>query len=143
MRTSLQDAGLAEIADLLADMTNELRKERGIAPLETHPGLSEAARRHSAEMARYGYLDDRTLDGATLRERVPTDFRMSVVAENLFGDARPELDSLTSAKRIFEGWMASDEDRANIEATEAAYFGVAVAVAGDELRAVQIVASAP
>ncbi|MEZ5361782.1 MAG: CAP domain-containing protein [Bryobacterales bacterium] len=124
-------------------MTNEVRKERGLAPVEAHPGLAEAARRHSAEMATYGYLNHRALDGATLRERAPTDFRLSIVAENLFGDALPELDSLTLAKRIFEGWMANDENRANIEAAQAAYFGVAVAVAGDELRAVQIIAAAP
>ena len=135
------DEGLAEVADILFEMTNEVHKQRGLEALELHPALAEAARKHSVEMAENGYLGHESLDGKTLRDRMPADFRPQAVAENVWAGTLPPLDSVTLAKRIFAGWMESPPHRQNIESGEYVSVGVGVAKSGDEVRATQVFAS--
>ena len=140
-KSGVTDHGLAEVADLVFEMTNEARKQGGLQALEPLPALSEAARKHSVEMAENGYLGHESLDGATLRERLPADLHPRVVAENVWGGALPELDSVTLAKRIVAGWMESPGHRDNIQSPDFVYLGVGVAKSGEEVRAVQVFAS--
>jgi uncharacterized protein YkwD len=140
-QSGVTDHGVAEVADLVFEMTNEARKQSGLQALEPLPALSEAARKHSVEMAENRYLGHEALDGSTLRERLPADLQPRAVAENVWGGALPELDSVTLAKRIVAGWMESPGHRQNIESPDFVYLGVGVAKSGEEVRAVQIFAS--
>jgi uncharacterized protein YkwD len=132
---------LTKVADLVFEMTNEVRKAGWVAAAGTEPALLEAARKYSVEMARYNFLGHQSLDSSTLRDRLPMGFRTTDAAENVWGGELPPLDSVTLAKRIFAAWMDSPKHRHNIRSADYEFLGVGVAESGKEVRAVQVFAS--
>lgn len=107
---SLDTAGAATIC-----LLNEIRADRGLAPLRSGDRLQDAARGHAADMARRNYFSHVSLNGDTLTDRLRAAgvVRASasyLVGENLaWGSGR----SATPAA-IVRMWMNSPPHRANI-----------------------------
>ncbi|NML23700.1 CAP domain-containing protein [Pseudoflavitalea sp. G-6-1-2] len=98
---------------------NKHRKAKGLAALQTHPAITEEARRHSMAMATnriaFGH------GGFNIRSKIVTSKipGTNAVAENVaYGS--------TSAKEVVDGWIASTGHRKNIEGNYK-YTGIGVA----------------
>lgn len=121
-----QDPGRLERRTLEA--VNDVRRRHGLPPLLPDSGLADVARAHSADMARRGYFDHETPEGADFADRVLAHgLTFSRVAENI--QMSRGVDDPVSA--AVESWMASPGHREAI--LEPAYerTGVGVALADD------------
>jgi len=102
--------------DLMAQL-NSLRRAYGLRPFRSSPRLRAAAVRHSAEMARWGYFEHASPNGAAFWRRIAAfyredGFRRWSVGENLeYG--QPELGAL----EVLWDWLASPPHRANVPST--------------------------
>ena len=102
--------------DLMATLNN-FRQARGQRPFRSSAGLQAAARRHSSEMARYGYFGHASPNGAAFWRRIalhyaPRGYRRWSVGENLeYG--QPGLGAL----EVLRDWLASPAHRANVVST--------------------------
>ncbi|MFC9327052.1 sigma-70 family RNA polymerase sigma factor [Kitasatospora sp. NPDC057015] len=68
----------------LVDLLNGERVKQGCAPLRVDPRLSEAAQRHSDDMAARGYFDHTDPDGVTAPQRITAaGYRWTTYAENI------------------------------------------------------------
>ena len=117
------DGGFVVSADEKAalDETNAQRRAAGLPPLVPNERLFQAARAHSANMARQGRLDH-MLDGTDVSTRVRwAGYRLASAAENIAWNS-PDA---AAALRL---WMSSGGHRANILSREFTEIGVAVAV---------------
>jgi uncharacterized protein YkwD len=88
-------------------MTNKARKENDLKPLTPDPRLFEAARKHSANMARQNKMDH-ILDGKNPFDRIKAaGYKYGYAGENVaFGNIPIE--------ETFKGWMDSPPHRKNI-----------------------------
>jgi uncharacterized protein YkwD len=107
---------------------NEVRKSRGRPPLAVSEPLRDAARAHSADMARRGYVDHVSPEGQGPAERVRArDLAYRKVSENIAMN-RGEDDPVRSA---VEGWVMSPGHLKNLLDTEVRETGVGIAVDED------------
>ncbi|MCI0387010.1 CAP domain-containing protein [Streptomyces sp. CNQ085] len=102
-------------------LVNALRAEAGCSALAPHPALEEAARDHSASMARTGELSHRGSGGRSLMRRLKdTGYAWSQVGENIaYG--------YPDAAAVVAGWMDSPPHRRNILACGHRDIGVGLA----------------
>jgi uncharacterized protein YkwD len=92
----------------ILDLTNKEREKANLPPLKPNPMLFEAARAHSANMARKGEMTHE-LDGKNPAQRVQaTGYEYSWVGENIASGVNWSLDS------VVQGWMNSKPHRDNI-----------------------------
>jgi len=111
--------------DLMATL-NSFRRSRGLRPFRSSPRLHAAAARHSAEMARWGYFEHASPNGAAFWRRIAAyypeaGFRRWTVGENLeYG--QPELEAV----EVLEDWLASPPHRANVVSTRFRDAGIGV-----------------
>jgi uncharacterized protein YkwD len=119
------------IARQVLELTNEARshpRSCGGIPFPAAPALqlstqlSEAAREHSKDMARHGYMDHTASDGSTPADRVArTGYPWRVVGENL-------ASGISSPAEVVASWLASAHHCANIMGADYHQMGVAYAV---------------
>lgn len=105
-------------------LVNTVRSEAGCPALELHPGLTKAAQRHSAHMARTGILSHDGPGGTSLAQRLE-DVRYDgrKAAENIARDY-PEAESAVAA------WMKSRPHRHNI--LSCAFREIGVGITADD-----------
>jgi len=114
--------------DLMARL-NSLRGARGLRPFRSSVRLHAAAVRHSGEMARYGYFEHASPNGAAFWRRIavyyrPSGYRRWTVGENLeYG--QPGLVAL----EVVRDWLASPAHRANVLSTRFRDAGIGVVYA--------------
>lgn len=93
---------------------NSFRRARGLPAFRSSPRLRAAAVRHSSEMARYGYFEHASPNGAAFWRRIAAYYRQAgfrrwSVGENLeYG--QPGLEAL----EVLQDWLASPAHRANV-----------------------------
>lgn len=106
------------------DLANAERKKVGLTPLAAEPRLTQAARQHTANMARQNKLDH-TLDGKGIVDRLKdVGFQWSDCGENIaWGQSTPS--------DVVNSWMTSPGHRANILGSNFLHIGVARADAAD------------
>jgi uncharacterized protein YkwD len=93
---------------MILKLTNEARAKEKMAPLKPNSLLCEAARAHSANMARQHKMEHE-LDGKTPAQRVDaTGYTWSRVGENIAYGLNTPIET------IFQGWMDSKGHRENI-----------------------------
>ena len=98
---------LSAIEQEILDQVNAERKKEDLPPLKLNPLLTEAARAHSANMAKQGKMDH-VLDGKNPLDRVrAAGYRPRGVGENI-GEGAP------SAAKMMAWWMKSKPHRGNI-----------------------------
>jgi uncharacterized protein YkwD len=122
-------------------LTNELRAQNALQPLQAEAKLDETARYFVGYIASTGKLEH-DADGATPAERVKNrGYNYCIVAENLayeFSSGGYTADRL--ARNFVEGWSQSPTHRANMLQPDVTQIGIAVArsAKGGEYYAVQV-----
>jgi uncharacterized protein YkwD len=99
---------LSPIEKKILDLTNQARTKAELPPLKPNAKLFQAARDHSANMARQGKMEH-VLDGKNPAQRVDaTGYNWNRIGENIaFGQN-------TRTEAVFQGWMESPLHRENI-----------------------------
>jgi uncharacterized protein YkwD len=131
-----QARGLREVAWGIFWITNEQRRNRGLAPLAWDESLAVAARAHSGDMLQRRFFSHETPEGRSLKDRLAPGYVRA--GENIWsGSGRKYQDNWVAARAIVNGWMASPGHRANILDSHYTHLGVGIAAWGSELRATQ------
>ncbi|MGC9195550.1 MAG: CAP domain-containing protein [Syntrophobacteraceae bacterium] len=115
-------AGLTPDAKRMVELVNLERKADGLPPLAYDSQLSEAARRHAADMAAHNYCSHELTNGEQFYQNVfDSGYPYSAVGENLaVGIATPE--------EAFECLLSSPDHRVNIMRSQFTQIGVSDAV---------------
>lgn len=117
---------LGQSEQQLLFLLNHERQQQGLQPLELDQRLTNAARKHSQEMAQRGVLSHQFGDEATLRDRLAaTSVPFDAVAENVAQSS--------SAQDAHTEFMHSAGHRANILDTKYNSVGIAVAAGHNAL----------
>jgi len=126
----MQAGAREELAALISEvvaLTNQARRENGCdVMLTSSPLLDLAAQRHSEDMARRGYFDHVSPDGAKPGDRISaTGYRWSRYGENIAaGHASPA--------QVVKGWMQSPGHRANLLDCAFREIGVGYSAEGEQ-----------
>ncbi|PRX47557.1 uncharacterized protein YkwD [Prauserella shujinwangii] len=111
------------LANEVVRLVNRVRTEVGCDPVSKNDDLTEAAQRHSEDMARRGYFSHTTPEGRTFDQRIRD-----------AGYPRPGAENIamgqTSARAVMEAWMRSDGHRRNILNCDLSAIGVGVTTSG-------------
>ncbi len=92
----------------LIEQVNRHRRTAGLAPVVAERRLESAASRHSATMAKDGFISHDSPNGAGLADRLAAaGYPYGTAAENVAGGFR-------SPEAVVESWMASAGHRRNI-----------------------------
>ncbi len=91
----------------VADLIDAERAKAGCGPLRYDARLADAARKHSADMAKRGYFDHNTPEGVTPWDRVKAEGYQQPSAENIAAGQRTPQEVVTA-------WMNSSGHRENI-----------------------------
>jgi uncharacterized protein YkwD len=101
-------------------MVNAYRAQKGLKPLKLNAKLSEAARRHSEDLARSDRISHYGSDGSDAWDRVrKAGYGPRVTAENV-GTGQQSLEE------VFHGWQKSRDHDKNLLLGEAEEMGLAV-----------------
>jgi uncharacterized protein YkwD len=126
-----QTAGLADLAAVRKEMferVNAARAAAGLPAVVADPRLATAAQKHADDMLSRRYYNHLTPEGLTPRDRIEdAGLFSSLVAENI---AEGEF----SVAEVMDGWMKSEEHRANILNPRVTALGVGLAVGRFEDR---------
>ncbi len=99
------------LEDLLLKLHNEERQKREVKPLVFHPGLVEAARFHSRDMADKGYFSHSSKDGTPASRRIKRFYPWRTFGENI---AWNHLSGEAAVRRVMAQWMGSAGHKKNI-----------------------------
>ena len=117
------------VIEQIFEATNAARAEHGLPPLTRNNILDNAARTHSADMARVSIMSHTGSDGSAPSDRVLTATMQSgtslewfTLAENVITSSRAE-----SGQRLVSSWMNSPGHRANILNPNVNTIGIGVA----------------
>lgn len=114
----------------MAGLINTYREEKGLEPLLVSDTASLAAKRHSEDMARYGFMDHDSQDSAYFDQGASFDERLAesgyehntALAENIAAGAGVE--------ETFEGWQRSPEHEKNMLDPDMEVIGIGLSTAG-------------
>jgi uncharacterized protein YkwD len=127
--TDLLERRMVQLIDQARASPQYDRETKGRAqPLIWDPALAEVARSHAADMARRGYFDHVTPDGATLQNRIEgAGLTWRRISENI-----AKTFSIESAHQLFLDEPAFEANhRANILDPEVTHVGVGIVRAGE------------
>jgi uncharacterized protein YkwD len=107
-------------AALARDLVNAYRKEKGLKPLKLQPNLTEAARAHSRDLAKWDRISHFGSDGSNPWDRVKrAGYSAKLAAENVgTGQA--------SIHEVIKGWKASPGHNKNLLLPDAEHMGIAL-----------------
>jgi uncharacterized protein (TIGR03000 family) len=121
------DDGLTAEERSVLQLANAQRAKVGASPLRPDHQLTQAARGHSANMARQSVLNH-TLDGATFDKRITaTGYQPGEAGENIAEGARTPAE-------VMQMWMNSEGHRVNILNPRYQEIGIGVASSGSGRR---------
>jgi len=101
-------------------LVNTYRAQKGLKPLKLNAKLSEAARRHSEDLAKSDRISHFGSDGSDALERVrKTGYGARLTAENV-GTGQRSLDE------VLQGWQKSRDHNANLLLGDAEEMGIAM-----------------
>jgi uncharacterized protein YkwD len=102
------------------ELINAYRKEKGLRPLRLQPALTEAARAHSQDLAKWDRISHFGSDGSNPWDRVKrTGYNAKLAAENV-GTGQASFDE------VMKGWRASPGHNKNLLLPEAEHMGIAL-----------------
>ena len=101
-------------------LINAYRKSHGLKPLTLNPALTEAAKLHSRDLAKWDRISHYGSDGSNPWDRVKrVGYKAKVAAENVgTGQA--------SIEEVLKGWEASPGHNKNLLLREADHMGIAL-----------------
>jgi len=106
--------------DRARDLINAYRREKGLKPLKLNPLLTEAARAHSRDLAKWDRISHFGSDGSNPWDRVKrTGYNAKLAAENV-GTGQ------TSIEEVIKGWQKSPGHDRNLLLADAEQMGIAL-----------------
>jgi uncharacterized protein YkwD len=107
-------------AEKARDLVNAYRKEKGLRPLKLQPALTEAARAHSRDLAKWDRISHFGSDGSNPWDRVKrAGYGARLAAENV-GTGQ------VTVEEVINGWKASPGHNKNLLLPEAEHMGIAL-----------------
>jgi uncharacterized protein YkwD len=107
-------------AELARDLVNAYRKEKGLRPLKLQPNLTEAARAHSRDLAKWDRISHFGSDGSSPWDRVKrAGYSAKLAAENV-GTGQITI------QEVINGWKNSPGHNKNLLLPDAAHMGIAL-----------------
>jgi uncharacterized protein YkwD len=107
-------------AELARDLVNAYRKEKGLRPLKLQPNLTEAARAHSRDLAKWDRISHFGSDGSNPWDRVKrAGYSAQLAAENV-GTGQVTI------QEVIKGWKASPGHNKNLLLPDAVHMGIAL-----------------
>jgi uncharacterized protein YkwD len=107
-------------AERARDLVNAYRKEKGLRPLKLQPALTEAARAHARDLAKWDRISHFGSDGSNPWDRVKrAGYNAKLAAENV-GTGQITIDE------VMKGWQASPGHNRNLLLPEAEHMGIAL-----------------
>jgi len=131
---------LAEVEDLVFEMTNQARRAKGLPPFIQDAELTQVARAFSDDMLVRRFFDHTTPDGVSFDERLADRYRHRVrlMGENIWYASGYNLGKVQHvAKEIVDDWMSSPGHRDNILDPRFTHLGVGVSARNHTVRATQ------
>ncbi len=120
-------SGNTALENQVVDLVNDIRVDAGCGTVRVDERLRAAARAHSADMARWEYMDHTGRDGSTPWERAERAGYPAAMSENI-------AMGYPTAQAVVDAWMNSPGHRANILNCSARAIGVGVASSSDGTR---------
>jgi uncharacterized protein YkwD len=107
-------------AELARDLVNAYRKEKGLRPLKLQPNLTEAARAHSRDLAKWDRISHFGSDGSNPWDRVKrAGYNAKLAAENV-GTGQVTIEE------VIKGWKNSPGHNKNLLLPDAEHMGIAL-----------------
>jgi uncharacterized protein YkwD len=107
-------------AERARDLVNAYRREKGLRPLKLQPALTEAARAHSRDLAKWDRISHFGSDGSNPWDRVKrAGYSARLAAENV-GTGQ------VTVEEVVKGWKASPGHNKNLLLPEAEHMGIAL-----------------
>jgi uncharacterized protein YkwD len=131
---------LAKVEDLVFEMTNQVRRAKGLAPLTRDAELTNAARSFSNDMLVHHFFDHDTPGGLTFEKRLARQYHhwVSSMGENIWsGSGYDPGKTQEVAKDIINDWLNSPGHRENILDPDFTHLGVGVSARHQTIRATQ------
>jgi hypothetical protein len=120
-----------DLEDLILALTNGVRKQHGLKPLQYEGRLREVARHHSTDMIRRKFFDHKNPDGLSPADRIARGHRtlIGTSGENIWQiQSQKTYTTRALAKQSMVNWMASPGHRANILKPDYTHLGVGVSM---------------
>lgn len=116
-----RDYGATKLdAERARDLVNAYRKTKGLKPLQLNAQLTEAAKAHSRDLAKWDRISHFGSDGSNPWDRVKrVGYKAKVAAENV-GTGQASLDE------VFKGWQLSPGHDKNLLLADAEHMGIAL-----------------
>ena len=106
--------------DKARDLINAYRKDKGLKPLRLNAALTEAAKAHSKDLAKWDRISHYGSDGSNPWDRVKrVGYNAKVAAENV-GTGQASIDE------VMKGWQASPGHNKNLLLADAQEMGIAL-----------------
>lgn len=107
-------------AEKARELINAYRKQKGLRPLKLQPALTEAARMHSRDLAKWDRISHFGSDGSNPWDRVKTaGYNAKLAAENV-GTGQATIEE------VIKGWQASPGHNKNLLIADADHMGIAL-----------------
>lgn len=130
---------LQAVEEAVFAMTNEIRQQHGLPPLQKGETFRLMARDFSTDMLRRNYFSHTDPDGRSMTSRVPMPRGVQLMGENIWtGNGYDITQTKRLAQMIMVSWMNSSGHRANILKKGYTHLGVGVTARGQEIRATQL-----
>ncbi len=126
-------------------LTNQLRREQGLAALESLPVLTRVSQQHSTDMARRDFFEHTNPDGQSPFDRLQVqapNLLAVTSAENIALHSLDGLDAPAMAAELLRLWRDSPEHYQHLINPQLWHLGVASALQGQKLYATQTFAAA-
>src|SRR5262245_5154305 len=106
--------------DKARELINAYRKEKGLKPLKLSAALTEAAKAHSRDLAKWDRISHYGSDGSNPWDRVKrAGYNAKVAAENV-GTGQASLEE------VIKGWQASPGHNKNLLLADVEHMGIAL-----------------
>jgi uncharacterized protein YkwD len=102
------------------DIINAYRREKGLKPVKLNTSLTEAAKAHARDLAKWDRISHYGSDGSNPWDRVKrTGYNAKLAAENV-GTGQATIDE------VFKGWQNSPGHNKNLLLADADHMGIAL-----------------
>jgi uncharacterized protein YkwD len=106
--------------DKARELVNAYRREKGLKPLRLNPALTEAAKAHARDLAKWDRISHYGSDGSNPWDRVKrVGYNAKLAAENV-GTGQTTIDE------VMKGWQASPGHNKNLLLADAEHMGIAL-----------------
>ena len=135
---------LRDVEDRLWRLTNEVRRQHRLSPVNQQSALFRVSEAYSVDMLVRHFFSHTNPEGLTAGDRLKPFYPGAIYAwgENIWeGSNVSAANQEDLARLIMKSWMSSPGHRENILNPEYTDIGVGVAVSGREIRATQLFAT--